>query len=108
MEGGAPGRQGLSSDLRTGKEAGRGHSPASSYAAAQPTEADARGDSGIIRSAPPTSLVLCDRASPQATSQARGMLSVSRVLPIQTASSASAGPVTRCSSTRLAASATLM
>ncbi len=43
----------------------------------------------------------------QATSQASGMLSVSRVRPIPTAISASAGPVTRWSSARVRASATL-
>ena len=42
-----------------------------------------------------------------ATSQASGMLSVRRVWPMPTAISASAGPVTRCSSARLDASATL-
>ena len=44
---------------------------------------------------------------PQATSQARGMLSVSRVRPMPTAMSANAGPVTRWSSARVDASATL-
>ena len=43
----------------------------------------------------------------QATSQASGMLSVSRVRPMPTAMSASAGPLTRCSSARVDASATL-
>ena len=42
-----------------------------------------------------------------ATSQASGMVSVSRARPIQIATSASAGPDTRCSSARVAASATL-
>ncbi len=43
----------------------------------------------------------------QATSQASGMLSVSRVRPMPTAMSANAGPVTRWSSARVDASATL-
>jgi len=46
-------------------------------------------------------------AEPYATSQASGMLSVSLVPPMPTAMSASAGPVTRWSSTRLEASAML-
>ena len=65
----------------------------------------------MIRIGPRTSLVLCGsprRQSDQATSQASGMLSVSRVRPIQTASRASAGPLTRTSSASVAASATLM
>ncbi len=44
---------------------------------------------------------------PYATSQASGMLSVSRVRLKPTAMSASAGPVTRPSSARVEASATL-
>ncbi len=44
---------------------------------------------------------------PYATSQASGMLSVSRVRLMPTAMSASAGPVTRRSSARVEASATL-
>ena len=61
----------------------------------------------IIRWPRPAALVLSDgdvaRSSgrPQATSQARGMLSVSRVRPMPTAMSANAGPVTRWSSARV-------
>ncbi len=43
-----------------------------------------------------------------ATSQASGIVSVSRVRPMKTATRASAGPVIRCSSARVYASATLM
>lgn len=66
----------------------------------------------ILGSGPRTALVLpsglAQRVSPrQATSQASGMLSVSRVRPMPTAMRASAGPVTRWSSASVIASATL-
>ena len=67
-----------------------------------------RGDEAHHKVATPrrTSTFWSSRRA-QATSQANGMLSVSRVRPMPTAMSASAGPLTRWSSAKVDASATL-
>ena len=76
---------------------------------ARPWAAAVAGDEAhhTVRLAANTSTFGVRICAAYATSQASGMLSVSRVCPMPTAMSASAGPVTRCSSARLEASATL-